>query len=312
MEPNREKISDLELRHGRDINLLIDEKRVNVINSLSQLTKLLSNIEFSPSERIYFFQNYILKNYLLTFDSQFDSVRENSLKLITVLNSISTINPSIKLNTEAQCSILSKLLSKIIILPFKEPSEEIRLQITRILTDMIFAFDDAFFRLIGDVIQGISSLLQDKFPEVKKQTSLFLEKLISKFGDQIGMNSKKILTQICNNCFHTHSKIRKLSIEVLEKVIVLPKVGENVKNSIEIVSVLGNDKNPEIREEVYRCFNACLQKLSFEVLKDNEIFLISEMMSGCEDESEVIRRFCEESLKLFADRRKEFFIKFNS
>lgn len=312
MEPNRELISELELKHGRDINLLIDEKRPQINNSFSQISKTLSNDLIPGKEKLYFFENYILRNYLITIDSPFDSIREVSLNLLKQVSEISSKNGTFSLKTETQSAILLRILYRVNTFPFKEQSEEIRLQITRLLCDLIVSFKDGFYRNSGEAIQAVTCLLQDKFPEVKKAACLLLEKMEVDFSEQISTNASKILTQLCNNCFHSHSKIRKMSIESLARILVLPKIGENVKKTVEIISVLANDKSADIRESIFRCFGECLMGLSFEVLKENEIALVCELMGGCEDENIGISSYCNSLLQNFGDKRKEFFEKFES
>lgn len=311
MEPNRQSVTDLELKHGRDINLLLDAQRPPITNALAQLAKTMSASQYSPSDRIYFFENFVLRNYLSTFDSGFDTVREAALGFLrSVLEILKSGN--LRLTPETQTAILGRLLGRVSSVPFKEPSEEVRLAIAKTLIDLMPYFEDGFFRLAGEAIQAAACLLQDKFPEAKKQTCQLLEKFTLLYPEQVASGSKKLIVQLTANAFHAHSKIRKVSIETLAKVLGLPKVGENVRPAVEAISPLATDKSAEIREAVYRCYRGCLVSLSFETLKDNEVFLMCELFAGVDDESPAVAELCREALEAFAQRRKELFDKFET
>jgi hypothetical protein len=311
MEPNRQNIADLELKHGRDINLLLDNQRPPIANALAQLSKAIAGTQYPPSDRIYFFENYVLRNYLSTFDSGFDTVREAALTFLRpIIDTFKSGN--LRLTPESQTAILGRLLGRVSTVPFKEPSEEVRLAIIKILIDLLPYFEDGFFRLAGEAIQATACLLQDKFPESKKQTCLLLEKMTLSYPEQIASGSKKLITQLTVNAFHAHSKIRKVSIETLTRVLGLPKVGENVRPAVEAISPLATDKSAEIREAVYRCYKGCLVSLGFETLKENEIFLMCELFAGVDDESPTVAGLCREALETFAERRKELFDKFET
>lgn len=312
MEPNRANITDLELKHGRDINLLLDPQRPQITNALNQLSKTITNAQLPITDRMYFFENYILKNYLQTFDSQYDSIRESALSVLKQLIKVLNDAKSIKLSPETQTAILNRVLSRVSSIPFKEQSEEVRLAAVSTLTELIPHFDASYYRLMGETTQAVASLLQDKFPEVKKATCLYIERLIPVYSEQIAAGAKKMLLPLINNCFHAHSKIRKISLEIVSKVIVLPRVEENVKSTVEALSPLANEKVAEIREALYKCYSSCLNHLSLEALKENEVFLMSELMAGIEDENPQISEFCRTALEGYADRRKEIFDKFGS
>lgn len=312
MEPNRANITDLELKHGRDVNLLLDLQRPQIANALNQLSKTIANAQLPVIDRMYFFENHILKNYLTTFDSQYDSIREAALAFLRQIIKTLNENKGFKLSPETQTAILARVLSRVSSVPFKEQSEEVRLAAVTTLTELIPHFDASYYRLMGETTQTVAALLQDKYPEVKKTTCLYIERLIPVYGEQIAAGAKRILIPLTNNCFHAHSKIRKITVEVITKVIVLPRVEESVKTTVEALSPLANEKLVEIREALYKCYSNCLNHLSLEALKENEVFLMCELMAGVEDESPQISEFCRNALECFADRRKELFDRFGS
>lgn len=311
MDPNKPALSDLELKHGRDVNLLVDSQRPQVANALNQISATMKNGALPANDRLQFFETHVLKNFLCTFDSQFDSIREAALGFVRLISDLQK-NASHRLSSESQTAILARILSRVSTVPFKEQSEEVRLVIIKTLVSLVPLFDDGFHRMAGETVQAVASLLQDKFPEAKKQGCVLLEALMPLYAEQTAANSKKLLLQLCNNCFHAHSKIRRVSIDTMAKVLVLPRVGENVKTAVEALGPLAYEKLPEIREAVYRCYAGCLDSLSFESLKENEVFLLCELMAGIEDENPAISKVCSEAVTRFADRRKEFFEKFGS
>lgn len=311
MEPNRSNLSELELRHGRDINLLLDTQRPTVANALAQLSKTLSAGNTPATDVLYFFENHILKNYLTTFDSHFDSIREASLVFLRTLATLLQ-KASLSMTPETQKAILERVLGRVGAVPFPEQSEEIRLSVAKVLTDLMPCFQDAFFLLSGQVVQAVSCLLQDKFPESKKQACQLLERLVQTYPEQVATGSKKLIVALTHNAFHAHSKIRRVSVDTLAQVLSLPRIGENVKVAIEAVGPLAADKSVEVREAVYKCFVACLLSLGLEALRENEVFLMCELMGGLEDESVAVTGTCRVGLEQFAERRKVLHAQFGS
>lgn len=311
MEPNRSNLSELELRHGRDINLLLDPQRPAVANALSQLSKTFASGATPPADLLYFFENHVLKNYLTTLDSPFDSIREASLAFLRALASLLQ-TAALAMTPETQKAILERLLGRVASVPFPEQSEEIRLSLSRLLTDLLPCFQDAFFQLSGQVVQAVACLLQDKFPESKRQACQLLEKLVALFPEQVAVGSKKLVASLTHNAFHAHSKIRRVSVDTLAKVLALPRLGENAKGAIEAIGPLAADKSVEVREAVFRCFAVCLLSLGLEALRENEVFLMCELMGGLEDESGAVAGECRAGLERFAERRKALHAQFGS
>ena len=313
MDINNETISQLTLKYSRDINLLLEDKRPLVIGALNNLIKLIENKEINLQAKIFFFENRILRNYLVVLDSNSDSVREASLKLVQVFND--QLDPSDKdkiFRSETQDAILSRLVSRINVLPFKEPIEEIRLSINKLLLRILKNLNEGFYKNISEVIQVCACLLQDKYPENKKQTCLLIEGIAIQMPELLGMSCRKLLLPLLANCSHSHSKVRKVSIETIGQLLILPRAGENLKDVFDGIRALVDDKNPEIREEAFKTLGLCLEHFGFSDIKQYETIILAELLSSLDDESEKVRLLGRSIMENFAKRRKILFEKFNS
>lgn len=313
MEINDAAISDLTLKHTRDINLLLDDKRPAVIGSLNNLTKLIESKEVSLQAKIFFFENRVLRNFLVVLENNSDSVRESAIKMLEKLND--QLDPSVKdcsLKHETQDAILLKLISRVNSIPFRETIEEIRLSICRLFLKLLRNFNQGLYKNLSDVIQVCSCLLQDKYPENKKETCALIIALATQMPELVGMSCRRMLVPLMANCSHSHSKVRKVSMECIGQLLILPKAGECFKDVFDGIKGLLDDKNSEIREEAYKSLGLCLQNFGFADIKQYEIGIIAEILSALDDDNERIRSLGSHILESFATRRKGLFEKYNS
>jgi len=313
MEINDAAISDLTLKYTRDINLLLEDKRPAVIGSINNLTKLFESKDVALAAKVCFFENRVLRNFLIVLENSSDSVRESAIKLLEKLNH--QLDPSAKdcgLKAEAQDAIVLKLVSRVNSIPFRETIEEVRLAICRLLLKLLRNFGQGFHKNFGDVIYACSCLLQDKFPECKKDICALIVGLASQMPELVGMSCRRLLIPLIANCSHSHSKVRKVSIECIGQLLILPKAGECFKDVFDGIKNLLDDKNVETKEEAYRTLGLCLQNFGFADIKQFEIGIIAEILSALDDENEKIRVLGKNILDNFASRRRGLFEKYNS
>lgn len=309
---NQEKITEITMKYSREINLLTDPNKATVRNSLKKLIQLLKSSELTKIEKIYFFENFILKNYLLTFSNSSDSVRELSLEFLKNLLKLQT-DPKKNLKEDNQISlkmatssnILKSLLNRINTFPYKENVEEIRLYLIKILTEFLKYNKEVFKREISLTILALEKILQDKFPEVKKEASNFIKKLSLALPIELGINSKNIIIEISKNNLHQHSKVRKSSLEALGHILILPKASVFLKECFSSLKKLLVDKSGAIRDKVFSCVFECLMKFELDYLREFEDDLILILLTGFEDEDLGVRERCKDFMEKFSDRRKE-------
>lgn len=316
-------MTEITMKYSREINLLTDKNKATVRNSLKKLLQLIKSSQLSKIEKIYFFENYLLKNYLLTISNPSDSVRElsldflkNLLKLQTdekkIINTKNIKKEEIKifLKIETSSVILKTLLNRIDTLPFKENVEEIRLYIIKILSDFLKKNKKVFKREISLTILALEKILQDNYSEIKKETSNFIKKLSLALPIELGINPKNIIIEICKNNSHQHSKVRKSSLEALTKILILPKANIFLKESFFSLRKLLSDKSSSIRDKVFFCVFECLMKFELDYLREFEDELVLMLLNGFDDDDFGIRERCKDFLVKFSDRRKELFENF--
>jgi|LauGreDrversion4_2_1035121.scaffolds.fasta_scaffold4256452_1 dynein assembly factor 5 len=64
----------------------------------------------------------------------------------------------------------------------------------------------------------LSRILQDSYPEVKKNTALFIIEISEKLKGSIGLHSQIIIKALASNLTHQHSKVRKVILEVIKMI----------------------------------------------------------------------------------------------
>ena len=102
------------------------------------------------------------------FDHESDSIRE--LSYVVFQNILE--KDGLKMDT--QTLLLSVILNRVKSIPYQETSEEVRLIIVKTIINFLGKYPDVFKKDISNVAQFSSSILKDKYHEIKKEASVFI------------------------------------------------------------------------------------------------------------------------------------------
>lgn len=94
-------------------------------------------------------------------------------------------------------------------------AEEVRLIVVTMIGKMLSLCKDAFRPHMSTASDALGKVLLDKFPDVKRQAAETVRLFCAQMPEQIGLNARQIIKSLAKNTEHNHSKIRKVSVEVI-------------------------------------------------------------------------------------------------
>ena len=103
----------------------------------------------------------------------------------------------------------------------QEPGEEVRLLIVQLLKKLLNDYREVFRSAMGSASDVLAKVLLDKYPEVKREAAELVQQFCNSLPEHIGLNAKQIVKSLALNAKHQHSKVRKVTVEVLADSITL-------------------------------------------------------------------------------------------
>lgn len=308
MEVNKDVISELIMKYSRDINQLIDQDKVKARNSIRSLDKLMASNDVGSIEKCFFFENHILKNFLIVIGHKSDSVREKCIAFLDILIGLCK-RDKIQFNNDTNDYLITKICSRVDTQQYAENVEEIRLEIAKLLVKMIECLNHSVIKNMQAIQKSILHLLGDKFADVKKQTSVLIIRMCELYPKEFCLNIKPILFALLKNCRHSHSRVRKESSQALKYLIQLPSVGDYMDEMFTCLYEMQNDKNSSVVQNSYECIGLCLNKYDLDYLKRFEDKMILFMLNGMVNKD--IQSICNSYLESYSIRRKKINEDFN-
>lgn len=308
MEANKDVISDLLMKHSRDINQLLESDKAKARNAIRSLAKLLDSKELGSVEKCFFFEHHVLKNFLVVVGHKSDSVRETCVAFLDVLIGLCSQN-GIQFNNDTMDYLIAKVCSRVDSKQFAENVEEIRLEIAKLLVKMVEALANSVIKNMQTIQNAVLCLLGDKFADVKRQTSVLIIRMCELYPKEFCLNVKPVLFALLRNCRHSHSRVRKDSSLALKYLIQLPSVGDHMEEMFSCLYEMQNDKNKNVVQHSYECIGLCLNRYDLDYLKQYEDKMILFMLNGLV--SDDTRTLCTDYLDTYSQRRKKINEDFN-
>eukprot|EP00330_Aristerostoma_sp_ATCC50986_P010037 CAMPEP_0114588744 /NCGR_PEP_ID=MMETSP0125-20121206/11374_1 /TAXON_ID=485358 ORGANISM="Aristerostoma sp., Strain ATCC 50986" /NCGR_SAMPLE_ID=MMETSP0125 /ASSEMBLY_ACC=CAM_ASM_000245 /LENGTH=160 /DNA_ID=CAMNT_0001785301 /DNA_START=231 /DNA_END=713 /DNA_ORIENTATION=- len=149
--------------------------------------------------------------------------------------------------------ILKEIISRMNLQPFPETSEEIRLNIIKLMRKVFTMtnYHNCFVFNLTDLSFMLAKALGDQYPDVKREASSFVMDLSKKLGDKIDDNAGVIVKALAQNLSHQHSKVRKITIEAIGEILLTPRGGAHTGEVIILLSQIVNDKASDTRKMSY-------------------------------------------------------------
>lgn len=92
-----------------------------------------------------------------------------------------------------------------------------RQQLIDLLENILTRSYKDFLPVLTELCNMIGKLLTDQCPEVKIKSSEFIINLCACLGKNMGPHTKAIINSLCLNLKHSHNKIRKITLQAINK-----------------------------------------------------------------------------------------------
>lgn len=277
----------------RDINCLLDESRVLRLNGLNSIVQGLFKSENKQEDIHELFKKALLKNLLKVVSDKVEKHRGISIQILTKF--FDTV-PNI--DNDLVNSILKEAVLRLKDTPPAEPSEEIRLQLINLLMNIFKkGYHQAFIQNLSDIMFTLSKVLGDAFPDLKKETSVFVILLSEGIRENVGSHSLSVIKALAKNLAHQQSKVRRMTIESLGELLLTRDAGIHLREVLVNFKLAVNDKTSEVRKSSYLVIGRLLKQFSPSLLSEYEAELIQLLLNGLGDDNEEIINFAQELIE---------------
>lgn len=272
-------------RLQRDINCLVETDRSLKKGALNNIERKAFDKTISNDTKKRLFEDCILKNLLYCLSDDADFIREKTLKILTkfFVEIEKTDDNNVNL-------IITSLLRRVEMVPFLEKSEEVRLAIVKLLAIIVDKWTVCFNSDMAAMSSALQKLQTDPYPEIKKETGIVIQKFCKQLPEQIGLNARAILISLAENTRHQHSKVRKLSLETMTALLLVPQGGDSFKEISQFLKPLSTDKSSDVRKATFYQIEQCLMHFNTLDLKSTESKLVQFLQTGLDDDNDGIRK----------------------
>eukprot|EP00742_Colponemidia_sp_Colp-10_P006952 GILJ01007461.1.p1 GENE.GILJ01007461.1~~GILJ01007461.1.p1 ORF type:complete len:843 (-),score=129.06 GILJ01007461.1:37-2523(-) len=289
-------------KYQRNINSLTDPDRSTRLRGLQALQKeFFGGNSVTPDMLHDLFKNAFGKPLLRLFADPVEKIRETSVNfVISLVNTLG--DPSSELSL-----IVPSISSRLNVLPFPEPAEEIRLLLVTLIEALVVRCGRAMGPFLEDIMPCIGKALTDNFPDVKRGCCSGIMHLSQLVPDRTGLNAKSVLAGLMVNFSHQHSKVRRVAVEALG-ALMLCDCASLLEECIPPLKLLTNDRIPSVREGLYLVVATWLEKLAPTYLRSFDAKLFPLLLAGVTDETPELRTLSVELLDKLGHFRQQLAI----
>eukprot|EP00397_Hematodinium_sp_SG-2012_P003752 GEMP01003760.1.p1 GENE.GEMP01003760.1~~GEMP01003760.1.p1 ORF type:complete len:903 (+),score=216.32 GEMP01003760.1:357-3065(+) len=237
----------------RDINCLSESDRTLRRTALVKLEKALrSERKVEEAFAVRAFQEELHKPLLRLLGDKGEKCRELSLDL---LNYFIQKLPLAELK-DLLPLILAGVLQRIRILPFPEPSEEIRMEILRVVGTILDVSEKLIAPFTHDIVDALAKALTDPCPDSKKTCCALVTRLTSLTDPERLTNCcAPLLQSLVQTLRHQHWKVRKAALDSLKDILCSAETFELLSDLLPHLAAVLSDRTPQVRI----CLSNCLQ-----------------------------------------------------
>lgn len=231
----------------RDINCLSDADRMVRRGAIIRLEKtLLSGGKANKEFVRRLFTEDLHKPLFRCFADQTEKCRELSVKMtgqLIQLLPLSDLENLLPL-------LLAALLGRLRTLPFPETSEELRLELLKLLSQVFSMCTERLAPFAGDIIDSLSKALSDTCPDAKKECCDIAKKLATHVdGVRISRAGGPLVAALLANLRHQQWKVRRATIDCLGALLSVEAVMlEHVEEVLPHLNALLSDRTTGVRQ----------------------------------------------------------------
>lgn len=247
----------------RDVNCLKDADRMVRRSAIIRLEKtLVSNRRANQDFVKRFFLGDLHKPLFRCFADQTEKCRELSILMtrqmvdFLTLAELENILPL----------LLAALLGRLRTIPFPEQSEELRLELLKLLSHLCTIGQEKLRPFAGDVIEGLSKALSDTGPDAKKECCDITKKLAQDFdGERLAQGGAPLVAALLANLRHNQWRVRSATLDCLGVFLsVEAAMFEHMEEALPHLHLLLADRTPGVRKCLSQVLELWLAKgLSF-------------------------------------------------
>lgn len=238
----------------RDINCLSDADRTTRAKALDRLEKALISGDkrgkvASPDFVQRLFLEELHKPLFRMLGDSSQKCRELSLAMVPAfvdqlpLPDVENLLPL----------LLSGLLGRVRQLPFPEQSEEIRLEVLKLVRHLVDLCKERLNPFAGDVIDALAKALTDTCPDSKKECCEIVKKVSGCFDEErLSRVGGPLVASLLGNLRHQQWKVRRATLDALGTLLCLeaPMMDhlEDVLPHLAAPNAVLNDRNVAVRQ----------------------------------------------------------------
>mmetsp|Transcript_21120 Transcript_21120/g.45100 ORF Transcript_21120/g.45100 Transcript_21120/m.45100 type:complete len:933 (+) Transcript_21120:93-2891(+) len=231
----------------RDINCLSDADRMVRRGAIIKLEKTL--ISSGKVKELFvkrLFLEDLHKPLFRCFADQTEKCREVSVAMTLQLVDMVSLDELENLLP----LLLAALLGRIRTLPFPEQSEELRLEILRLLSHLFSLCKERLAPFAGDIIDGLAKALTDTCPDAKKECCEITKKLAACInGERISRAGAPLIASLLANLRHQQWKVRRATLDCLGSLLALEApLLAHMEEVLPHLTGLLNDRTSAVRQ----------------------------------------------------------------
>ncbi|XP_033749456.1 dynein assembly factor 5, axonemal-like [Pecten maximus] len=141
-----------------------------------------------------------------------------------------------------------------------ETSEELRLELTGLLLDIVEFSGKKMAAYLDDCIKILAKAIIDPFPEVRKESCKCAAKLAKAIPEYFQMMSESLIKPLLMTITHQHSRVRVIVVETIGDVILYGN-GKSVDTVVSHLAQRLFDQSPAVRKAVIKVVGTWLLDL---------------------------------------------------
>lgn len=247
----------------RDLNCLADADRTVRRNAIVRLEKTLvsgGKVSLENSRRL--FLEELHKPIFRMYADQTEKCRALSISMTA--HFITIVAPEDLENIVPL--LLAALLGRLRVVPFPEQSEELRLELLKLLGQLFDICKDQLNAFAGDIIDGLSKALSDTCPDAKKECCEIVKKVaVHLDAERCSRASGPLVAALLANLRHQHWKVRRATLQSLGSLLSLEAMlFDHMEDALPVLGMLLADRTVAVRTSLAECLEMWLLKgLSF-------------------------------------------------
>jgi len=242
----------------RDVNCLADGDRAVRRGAVVRLEKLLVSGGGAKAPSVEFacrlFLEELHKPLFRMFADQTEKCRELAIAMAS--HFVETV-PLADLDNVLPL-LLAALLGRLRTLPFPEQSEELRLELLRLLACLLNVGKDRLNPFAGDIVDALAKALTDTCPDAKRECCEIVKKVSAHFdAERVSRVGGSLIASLLGNLRHQQWKVRRATLDSLGSLLCLEApMLDHMEDVLPHLNALLTDRTTAVR----CCLAECLER----------------------------------------------------